>query len=432
MNSASRGVPPSPFPRTALTRIRPLSCIVCLAFAAAAAAMAPVSGEQEAPADGDRPAAADPVAVGSEAGLAAAASPLLRDAAAVLAGRYASVDTAALLRAVQERAAWGEVPQPLIEVQGILLCGRGDWQLGLACLRRLANPGPAARALLGEGALRKGDRFEAAALFLEAARGCAPEDGRAPTYYRRYLDIKPADAEAEAERAGRLETLGRPGEAAPLLAKDPARHAADPAAALRVGALLESQGLSRQATDLYRLALARHPADKPLRLRLAAALEAGGSRLEAALAYREAWDLDPADAGPRDRALAQFEAAGAAAAKPMRALLDKAVALDSANPRLRHQLAGSFLASGDRSGAYRHAAEALRADPGNPAYAARLIDALEGDSLILAHFPLIQSEYEKRGGSTRLVRLAARGFTLSGRIPEAGRAWFQLRTMAPQ
>jgi len=154
------------------------------------------------------------------------------DADAVLAGRYAAVDTADLLRAVQEAAAWGEVPQRLIEVQGVLLCGRGDWQMGLACLRRLSDPGPAARALLGEGALRKGDRYEAAALFLGAARACAPEDGRAIGYYRRYLDLKSADADAEAELAGRLEALGRAAEAAPLRAKDPARSAADPAAAL--------------------------------------------------------------------------------------------------------------------------------------------------------------------------------------------------------
>lgn len=369
---------------------------------------------------------------GSETGRAAESSPLLRDAAAVVSGRFEGIDTATLFTGIQEKAKWGEIPDRLLEAQGILLWNRGDWHMAIVTLRRLSKPGPQSMGILAEGLLRKGDRYEAAAQFLKAARAYPPADDRSNALYRSYLTLKPGDASVEAELAGRLETQGNASEAAVLRLKDPKRAAANPASALRVGAMLAGQGHEKEAIALYRLAIETSPADKPLRVALATACENLGRRLEAGQAWADAWHLDSADIGPRDRALAHFEASGAGAEAPLRKLLESAVALDGGNHRLRFKLAVACLASDDRTGAYVHLDEALRAAPGNPTYMSRLPEAIEGDSLILAHFPYLKSEFESKGGSVRLVELAARGYSLSGKPAEACRAWFQLHTMAPQ
>lgn len=368
---------------------------------------------------------------GSETARAAEASPLLKDADAVLSGDYAGVDTATLLASLQEKAKWGELSARLLEVQGILLWNRGDRQMALACLRRLDKPSPHSVGLLAEGALAKGDRYEAASLFLKAARASAPGDGRAPDLYRRHLELK-RDPAVESELAARLEKLGRYSEASLIRVKDPSRAAADPAEALRVGAMLASQGLVNEALALYRLAIGKHPDDLALRQQLAAACEADGRRLEAGRAYAELFVMDPAATAARDRALAHLEASGAAHDAALRQLLETAVTRDPANARLRFKLAVACLAAGDRAAAHLHLSQALASDPKNPTYLSRLPETLEGDSLIAAHSAWLRKEYEQRGGSARLVELAARAYGLEGKSAEAGRAWFQLYTMAPQ
>lgn len=376
------------------------------------------------------PASAD--STGSETERAALASPLLRDAAAVVAGSFQGVDTAALMAGIRAKAQWGELSDRLVEAEGILLWNRGDWRAAMICLRRVPKPGPLASGLLAEGLLRRGDRWEAAAQFLKAARAYPPEDARSQDLYRKYLGIKPGDAAVEAELATRLEKHGSRSEAARLHLKDPKRAAADPATALRVGGMLAAEGHADQARSLYRTAIALHTGDKALRLALAAACEAADRRLEAGRAFADVWDLDPADPAPRDRAIAHFEASGPAAQAPLGELLAKAVAADSLNHRLRFKLAVARLAAKDRQGAYGHLSAALRESPGNPTYLSRLADAIEGDSLLVAHFPHIRSEFEQRGGSVRLVELAAMGYALTGLPAEACRAWFQLHRLAPQ
>lgn len=370
--------------------------------------------------------------VGSETARAAETNPLLRDAALVIAGKADSVDANALLTGIREKAKWGELPDRLIEAEGILLFSQGDLPGACIALLKLANPGPMAVGILGEGQLRKGNRYEAAAHFLKAARAFPPEDDRAPDCYRKYLEVKPQDAAVETELAHRLEKLGRLAEAARLFVKDTANASADPSAALRIGGLLAGQNFVPEAIALYRKAIGSHPADKALRLRLAVTLESAGRKHEAAHAYVDAWRLERGDHAPRDRAVAHFEAAGATHEKAYRELIEAAVAEDGATPGFRFKMAVACLAASDRACAYLHLSEALKTDAGNPTFLARLPEAIESDDQILAHFTFLREEFEKRGGSARLVELAARGYGLSGMKPEAARAWFQLHAMAPQ
>jgi tetratricopeptide (TPR) repeat protein len=376
-----------------------------------------------------------PLSLGSDAGAmdsaAAKANALLLDIKPVLAHNYAGIDTNALLARIRERLQWGEKNDQLVEAEGIIHWDRGDVHLAVPCFKRLANPGALSMGFMAEALVAKGERYEAAAWFLKSARAHRSGDPAAIDMLRRYLEIKPADAQAELDLADRLERQMRFGEAADLYWKHRDHLGKDLEAAQHAAALLSNQGRLADAAALYGEARKAHPQAKILSVRLAEIREAMGQRIEAAQAWVDAWTLDARDSTSRNRALAHLEAAGPAGEAPLKALLEKSLRFDSASASLHFKMAVLLLKSEDRKGAYAHLDRALKASPGNTTYQARVPDAIEGDSLILVHFPLIKAKFEKEGSSVRLAQLAARGYSLSGDKAKACRAWTQLAIVAP-
>lgn len=359
-------------------------------------------------------------------------SSLFLDIKPVLAHSYAGIDTSALLARIQERQKWGEKDERLIEAEGIIHWDRGDVHLAVPCFKRLTNPGFLSMGLMGEGLLINGDRYEAAGWFLKSAHAANQNDPFAVAMFKRYLEIKPGDTQAELQLALCLEQQLLYPEAAALYWKHADLIAKNAQAALRVGALLASQGKAADAVTLYQLARAAHPEEKSLSVRLAETREAMDQRLEAAQAWADAWTLDAADTTARNRAIAHLEAAGPGGEAPLKALLEKALRNDSASASLHFKLAVILLRLEDRKNAYAHLQSALKASPGNPAYLARLPEAIEGDSLIQANFPVLRDKYEKEGASLHLAMLVARGYSLAGDKAKACHAWGQISALSPK
>jgi Flp pilus assembly protein TadD len=351
------------------------------------------------------------------------ANALLLDIKPVLAHDYAGIDTAALLGRIQERLKWGERDDRLVEAEGIIHWDRGDAHLAVPCFKRLAAPGPFAMRFLAEAYTARGEKYEAAGWYLRAARASRPGDPASVELYRKYLEIRPADAQAELELAGRLEDQMRFDEAGDLYWKHRDRLLKDTAAAVRVADMISAHGRLADAAALILELRAAHPEAKSLSVRLAGIREAQGDRVAAAAAWTDAWSLDAADSTARNRALAHLEASGPAGEAPLKELLEKALRYDSASAALHFRLAVLQLKGGDRKGAYAHLDLALRASPGNPTYLARLPEAIEGDSLILVHAALLKSRFERDPASPRLALLAARAYSLAGDKPAACKTW---------
>ncbi|MEO7777836.1 MAG: tetratricopeptide repeat protein [Fibrobacteria bacterium] len=357
---------------------------------------------------------------------------LLLDIKPVLAHNYAGIDTAALLTRIQERQKWGEKDERLSEAEGILHWDRGDITLAMPCFKSLSHPGALAMGLMAEGLLSKGDRYEAATWFLNSARASRQNDPFAIAMFKRYLEIKPGDTQVELQLAVCLEQQFHYAEAEDIYWRHADILAKNPQAALRVGALLFTQGKAKEAESLYRQARSQHPEEKGLSVRLAEVHESMGLKLEAAQAWTDAWLLDPADSAARNRAIAHLEGAGSAGESALQSLLEKATAAAPASGSIHFKYAVLLLGRNDRKGAYVHLEKALQASPGNPTYQARLSDAIESDSLIIKHFPVLKEKYEKEGASMRLALQVARGFSLTGDKPNACLAWSQLSALAPK
>ncbi len=360
------------------------------------------------------------------------AEALLLDIKPVLSHNYAGIDTSALLARIQERQKWGEKDERLSEAEGILHWDRGDEHLAMPCFKSLSHPSSLAMGLMAEGLLSNGDRYEAAGWFLKSARMAKQSDPFAIAMFKRYLEIKPGDAQVDLQLAACLEEQLQYPEAAGIYWKHADIIVKNPQTALRVGSLLVSQGKAKDAATLYQQARAAHPEAKSLSVRLAETEEILGLKLEAAQAWSDAWLLDPADSAARNRAVAHLESAGSEGAAALKTLLEKALRFDSASAPMHFKLAVLLLQAQDKKAAYAHLEKALGASPGNPTYLARLPDAVEGDTLILRHFSMLREKYEKEGASMRLALQVARGFSLLGDKPNACRAWNQLSTIAPK
>ncbi|MDQ2999922.1 MAG: tetratricopeptide repeat protein [Fibrobacterota bacterium] len=359
-------------------------------------------------------------------------SSLFLDIKPVLAHSYAGIDTAALLVRIQERQKWGERNDRLIEAEGILHWDRGDAQLALACFKRVPTPGFLAMGLMAEGLLAKGDKYEAAAWYLKSAR-CAPQkDPFATAMYKRYLDIKPGDVQAELDFAASLEQQLEFPKAAALYWKHKQLIAKNLQATLKVGALLASHGKMADAATLYQRGREIHTGERVLTIRIAQSHEAMENRIEAAKAWMDAWTMDIADSTARNRAIAHLEASGPAGDASLKSLLEKALGLDSASASLHFKMAVVLLREPNPRSAYAHLDRALKASPGNPTYLARLPDAIVGDSLIQANFSILKEKYKQDGSSIKLALLVARGYSLSGDRTKACRAWAQIASTSPE
>ncbi|MDB5105059.1 MAG: Tetratricopeptide repeat-containing protein, partial [Fibrobacteres bacterium] len=363
--------------------------------------------------------------------LSADTSSLFLDIKPVLAHSYPGIDTASLLARIQERQKWGEKNELLMEAEGIIHWDRGDVHLAVPCFKGLSHPGYLSMGFMAEALLAKGDRYEAAGWFLKSARGANQNDSLAISMYKRYLEIKPNDIQAEVQLAASLELQIRYAEAGAIYWKHQDLVIKNPQAALRIGPLLASQGRATDALALYTRCRELHPGDKSLSVRIAETRESLGQRLDAAQAWIQAWSLDAADSTARNRAIAHLEAIGIPGDAPLKELLEKALGYDPASASLNFKLAVLCLRSDDRKAAYAHLDRALKASPGNPTYLARLPEAIEGDSLIQANFPFLKAKYEKEGATLNLALLVARGFSLAGDKPKACHAWAQIAALAP-
>jgi tetratricopeptide (TPR) repeat protein len=377
-----------------------------------------------AAAAGDSAAAGNPVAAG-DAELLGAIGP-------VRAHAYAGADTAALLARIQERLKWGEKDERLIEAEGILRLDRGENALAAACFAQLSAPGPATLELEARALDANGDKYEAAARRLRAARALPPADPEAVVQYRRYLAVRPTDEQAEVELAVRLETQMAFGEAMDLYWKHRERLARDAAGAARAADLLAVHGRLADAAALLAQARESAPSDKALGARLAGLREALGDLPAAADIWVDLSSRDPADTATRARALAALEAVGPAGEARYRDLLEKDLQRDTASADLHFRMAGVLIRAGDRKGAYAHLDRALKASPGDPACLERLPEAIEGDSLIRVHAALIEDRFRKDPASPRLALLAGRAYSLAGEHAEACRAWIRLAEADPK
>lgn len=365
-------------------------------------------------------------------GSASDAGSLLLDIKPVLARDYPGIDTAALLARIQERQKWGERNELLAEAEGIIHWDRGNPHLAMPCFKSLSHPGYLAMGFMGEALLARGERYEAAAWFIKSARAAAQKDPFAISMYRRYMEIKPSDVQAEVQLAAALEQQLRYPEAAALYWKHPELVAKNPQAALRIGAMLAALGRAGDAHAIYSRSRELHPEEKALCVRLAETRESMGQRAEAAQAWAEAWNLDAADSTARNRAIAQLEALGNAGEAALKVLLEKALVQDGASGFLNFKYVALALRAKDRKTAYLHLDRALKRSPGNPAYQALLPETIEGDSLILANFPLLKSKYENEGASLKLALLVARGHSLAGDKPKACRVWGHISSLGPR
>jgi Flp pilus assembly protein TadD len=374
-------------------------------------------------------AAADPV-TGEDA--PSDTSSLLLDIKPVLIRKYPGIDTSALLGRIQERQKWGERDERLAEAEGIIHWDRGNPHLAMPCFKSLSHPGYLAMGFMGEALLSRGERYEAAGWFIKSARATAQDDPFAIAMYQRYLEIKRSDVQAEVQLAAALEQQLRYPEAAAIYWKHLEPVAKNPQASLRIGTLLASLGRAQDALTLYSRSRELHPDDKALCVRIAETRESMGQRVEAAQAWADAWTLDPNDSTARNRAISHLEASGGSGDAALKTLLEKALRYDGASGSLNFKYAVLALRAQDRKTAYLHLDRALKASPGNPTYQARLPEAVEGDSLILANFAVLKFKYENEGASLRLALLVARGYSLAGDKPKACRVWEHISSLGPR
>jgi tetratricopeptide (TPR) repeat protein len=357
---------------------------------------------------------------------------LIKDALLVLTGNYPDIDTVGLIAKIQERLQWGEKDDRLIEAEGILHWGRGETHLALPCLRRLAQPSPIAMGIIGEGFLKKGERYEAAVWFLNAARTYPTTDPAAIPLYRKYLEIKTGQGKVEMELASRLEILHNYGEALDIYYKHQAEILVDTASVLRIGTMLSSQGREKDAIALYRLALETHKGNKAMWVRQAQTREALNQKVEAAQAWIGVWTIDPTDTTARNRAISHFEASGVTSDALLESLLEKALELDPLSAPLHFKLAVVHLHTNDRAMAYSHLEQALKISPKNPTYLSRISDAIDGDDLIRLYFNQLKAQSEKDGVTIRLLQQVARGYSLTGDKNHACRTWIQANSLSAQ
>jgi Flp pilus assembly protein TadD len=372
---------------------------------------------------------ATPVSGDSAEGTSAS---LLNDIGPVLAHAYPGIDTLALLGRIGERLKWGEKDERLIEAEGILHLDRREFAQAKACFGQLTAPKPPAMLLMAEALDAGGEKYEAAAWRLRAARALPPADPASIAMYQAYLAVRPGEEQAEVELAGRLETQMRFGEAMDLYWKHRDRLAHDTAAVARAADLLAVHGRLSDAAALLAQAREEDPTNRVLGARLANVREAMGDKTAAAAVWSEIWARDPADRTALDSALSLLEASGPAGEVAFRGLVAKALQRDSGSADLHFRMAGISLSTGDRKGAYAHLDRALRASPANPVYLARLPEAIEGDSLIQVHAALLEESFGKNPASPRLALLAARAYSLAGDRPNACRAWTRLAEADPK
>lgn len=351
---------------------------------------------------------------------------LLADSRAVLAHRYPGLDTNDLLARIQERLKWGEKDERLIEAAGIIHADRGEYALAIPCFKQLAAPGPTAMELMASALDARGEKYEAAAWRLRAARALPATDPASVTLYRQYLAVRPSDAGSELELAARLDAQSQFGEAGDLYWKRRDLLLRDTAAAARAADLLSVHGRLADAAVLIGQLLQARPLDLGLVARLSGIRDAMGDKPAAAAVWRDAWERDPADTLALRRALSLLEAAGPEGLEAWKTLLANALGRDSASPELRYRMALFALKAGDRKVAYAHLDAALRASPGNALYLEHLPEVIEGDSLIRAHAALLQERFAKEPASPRLALLAARAYSLAGDRANACQAWSRL------
>jgi tetratricopeptide (TPR) repeat protein len=351
---------------------------------------------------------------------------------AILSRSYNGLDTSVLLSRIHAKLQFSEKDERLLEAEAVLLWNRGEWRAALIDLQRMTQPGPKAMAMLGEGMLRKEDNYEAAVYFLEAARGFTAQDTLSPSMYRRYLALRPADGKVEVELAQRLEAQKRYLEAAAIYADRIDLLPTDAATALRLGTIMTGLGRDKDALALYNRAKAANPSDRALAMRLADLHAAGGDKIEAAASMAAVWEADPSDTVSRNKAIAILESMGPSGEAVLKTLLGKAVDRDGSAHWLRFKLAEACLRTGDRDCAYGNLVLALKASPSNPAYLARLPEAIEGDDQIKEHFTYLRTLYETQGASMNLLQLVARGYSLAGDKEGACRAWYQLNAISPR
>lgn len=389
-----------------------------------AAALALSAGFLVAPASAASPAPADAPA--------ADAGALLADIRPVLAHAYPGLDTAALLARIEERLQWGEKDERLIEAEGILRFDRGEYALAVPCFKQLAAPGIPAMGLMAEALEARGEKYEAADWRLRAARALSAADPEAVRLYRLYLSVRPADERAGLELAARLDAQMQFGEACDLYWKLKDRLLEDTAAAARAADLLSVHGRLADAAFLVARLREARPGDRGLASRLAGIREAMGEKPAAAVVWAETWNRNPADTAALRRALDLLASAGDAEEGALRALLEKAMRQDGAKADAHYRLALLALKAGDRKAAYARLDTALRLSPGNPAYLARLPEAIEGDSLIRAHAALLEARAAQEPASPRLALLAARAYSLAGAGAQACGAWIRLAGLDPK
>ncbi len=370
---------------------------------------------------------------GNEEGNVSAAEvkSLIKDVNKVLTRNYPGIDTTALIKRIQTRLQWGEKDDRLIEAEGILHWDRGETHLALPCFRRLTDPSPLAMGLMAEALLKKGERYEAAAWFLKAARAYPPKEAVALTMYKHYLEIKSEQGKVVMEYGARLELQQRFTEALDIYSRHQAEIAIDTAATFRVGKLFSKQGMDKDANVLYGLALQTHGENKDLWVLRAQTQERLNQKVESAISWMGAWSLNPSDTSARNRAIAHLESVSPAADTLLKEVLQKGLAKDPFSAPLHFKMATLLLKANERATAYFHLDQALKAAPQNPNYLARLSEAIEGDSLIKVHLKTLKQQSEKNGASTRLTLQVARGSSLSGDKTQACQAWLKANTLSP-
>ena len=141
-------------------------------------------------------------------------------------------------------------------------------------------------------------------------------------------------------------------------------------ARLTLGQVLEASGRSDEALKEYRAMAAAHPKLAAPDFHVGAALHALGDLAGAAAAYGRALEKDP-EFGPALNNLAAIEL-GRKANDKAEALAQRAVNAAPQNAAFRDTHAEVLAAGGDLRGAAGEQQQAVKLEPGNPAYLARL------------------------------------------------------------
>jgi tetratricopeptide (TPR) repeat protein len=141
-------------------------------------------------------------------------------------------------------------------------------------------------------------------------------------------------------------------------------------ARLTLGQVLEASGRPDDALKEYRAMAAAHPKLAAPDFHIGAALHARGDLAGAAAAYGRALEKDP-EFGPALNNLAAIEL-GRKANDKAEALAQRAVKSAPQDAAFRDTHAEVLAARGDLRGAAAEQRQAVKLEPGNPAYLARL------------------------------------------------------------